>query len=102
MNAVRSGRATPTAPIAVSRYDDGAGIRSGSGDELFGSCAGLHGDKGVWKLIESGRHAVAESMAVDATFRWTWTTGTDYRALLAWRQVRSRPDDRHRSRIPRR
>ncbi len=69
------------APIAVSRYDDGRGHPFWFGRELFGELAGLHGDKGVWKLIESGRHPVRE---VDAAGNIPLDVDDwdDYRALL--------------------
>jgi molybdenum cofactor cytidylyltransferase len=70
------------APIGVSRYDDGRGHPFWFRRELFGELRGLHGDKGVWKLIESGRHPVID---VDAAGNVPpdvddWD---DYQALLA-------------------
>ena len=48
------------ADIAVCAYDDGIGHPFWFGSEVFGDLAGLHGDKAVWKLIESGRYRVHE------------------------------------------
>jgi molybdenum cofactor cytidylyltransferase len=70
------------APIGVSRYDDGRGHPFWFGRELFEELRGLHGDKGVWKLIESGRHPV---MDVDAVGNVPLDVDDwdDYQALLA-------------------
>jgi len=72
----------PAAPIGVSRYDDGLGHPLWLGRDLFGQLQGLHGDKGVWKLIESGRYLVTE---VDAIGKAPLDVNDweDYRALLA-------------------
>lgn len=39
--------------ISVCRYDDGLGHPFWLGRELFGTLAGLHGDKAVWKLVDA-------------------------------------------------
>jgi molybdenum cofactor cytidylyltransferase len=39
--------------LAVCRYDDGLGHPFWLGRELFGTLAGLHGDKAVWKLVDA-------------------------------------------------
>ncbi|MDX6292517.1 MAG: molybdenum cofactor cytidylyltransferase [Kribbellaceae bacterium] len=74
--------AGPAAPIGVSRYDDGRGHPFWFGHKLFGELGALHGDKGVWKLIESGRHPV---MDVDAAGNVPLDVDDwdDYQALLA-------------------
>ena len=46
--------------IAVSRYDDGIGHPVAFTREVFGDLASLHGDKGVWKLIERRAGEVIE------------------------------------------
>jgi len=48
------------APIAVSRYDDGIGHPFAFAREVFGELAELHGDRGVWKLIERRADDVVE------------------------------------------
>jgi molybdenum cofactor cytidylyltransferase len=48
------------APIAVCRYDDRRGHPFAFGREVFGELAQLHGDKGVWKLMERQPHLVRE------------------------------------------
>ena len=40
------------APLAVCRYDDGRGHPFAFSRAVFGELAELHGDKGVWKLLE--------------------------------------------------
>jgi molybdenum cofactor cytidylyltransferase len=42
------------APLAVCGYDDGRGHPIAFGRELFGDLGSLHGDKGVWKLVDRG------------------------------------------------
>jgi len=69
-------------PIAVCRYSDGIGHPFWLGRDIFGDLARLHGDKGVWKLIESNRFPVAELM-VDGTVPLDVDTWDDYARLLA-------------------
>jgi molybdenum cofactor cytidylyltransferase len=40
------------APLAVCRYEDGRGHPFAFRRDLFGDLADLHGDKGVWKLLD--------------------------------------------------
>jgi molybdenum cofactor cytidylyltransferase len=42
------------APLAVCRYDDGRGHPIAFARAVFGELASLHGDKGVWKLLDRG------------------------------------------------
>jgi molybdenum cofactor cytidylyltransferase len=70
------------APIAVCRYSDGLGHPFWLSRSVFGELAKLHGDKGVWKLIESGRVAVGE-LPVDGTVPIDVDTWDDYRRLVA-------------------
>jgi molybdenum cofactor cytidylyltransferase len=69
------------APIAVCRYRDGIGHPFWFARSVFPQLAELHGDKGVWKLIESGRHAVCE-VPVDADVPADVDTWADYESLL--------------------
>ena len=69
------------APIAVCRYRDGIGHPFWFARPVFPELAELHGDKGVWKLIESGRHAVFE-VPVDAEVPADVDTWADYESLL--------------------
>ncbi len=70
------------APIAVCNYDDGRGHPFWFGRATFDALRGLHGDKAVWKLIESGDWAVTEvSIAGDVPLDVdTWD---DYERLKA-------------------
>jgi molybdenum cofactor cytidylyltransferase len=70
------------APLAVCRYDDGRGHPFAFGRAVFDDLASLHGDKGVWKLLDRRAEDVVEvgapgSVPLDVD---TWE---DYRALLA-------------------
>jgi molybdenum cofactor cytidylyltransferase len=68
--------------IAVCRYSDGLGHPFWLGRRVFGELARLHGDKGVWRLAESGRFDVDE-LAVDAQVPIDVDTWEDYERLLA-------------------
>lgn len=50
----------PATEIMVCRYADGVGHPFWFSRTVFGELARLHGDKGVWKLVHSGRHPVRE------------------------------------------
>jgi molybdenum cofactor cytidylyltransferase len=71
-----------SAPIAVCRYDNGIGHPFWLSRSVFGELVMLHGDKGVWKLIESGRFTVDE-LRVDGSIPLDVDTWDDYRRLLA-------------------
>ncbi len=73
--------AGPAVDVMVCRYDDGIGHPFWFGRNVFGELLQLHGDKGVWKLIESGRHPVRE-LAVDGPVPLDVDTWDDYRRLL--------------------
>jgi molybdenum cofactor cytidylyltransferase len=90
--AAVSGPAAGSPPVAVTRYVDGRGHPFWFGRELFGELRRLHGDKGVWKLIESGRYAVTE---VDAAGNIPLDVDDwdEYRALLAQEQAEEQAGD---------
>jgi molybdenum cofactor cytidylyltransferase len=48
------------AALAVCRYDDGRGHPIAFARSMFGALANLHGDKGVWRLLDQGGQDVAE------------------------------------------
>ena len=73
---------TGEADITVCRYTDGVGHPFWFSRNLFGELSRLHGDKGVWKLIESGRYPVAE-LLVDRPVPLDVDTWEDYQRLLA-------------------
>ncbi len=72
----------PGADITVCRYDDGIGHPFWLCRSVFGVVRELHGDKAVWKLVESGRHEVRE-LLVDGRIPLDVDTWDDYRRLVA-------------------
>jgi molybdenum cofactor cytidylyltransferase len=70
------------ARAAICRYDDGRGHPIAFGRELFGDLAGMHGDKGVWRLLDRLADEVAE-VAVAGTIPLDVDTPEDYQAVLA-------------------
>ena len=74
--------AATESPIAVCRYDDGIGHPFWFGRDTFGDLADLHGDKAVWKLIESGKYPVTE-VPIAGPVPLDVDTWEEYEALLA-------------------
>jgi molybdenum cofactor cytidylyltransferase len=70
------------APIAVCRYRDGLGHPFWLSRTVFAALAELHGDKAVWKVIESRRFTVRE-IPVDGPVPPDVDTWDDYQRLLA-------------------
>ena len=68
----------------MCRYRDGPGHPFWFSRSLFADLATLHGDKAVWKLLESGRWSVVE-VAVDTPIPLDVDTWQDYQQLLASR-----------------
>jgi molybdenum cofactor cytidylyltransferase len=81
IDSLRAAAASAGAELAVCRYDDGRGHPFWFARSLFADLAGLHGDKAVWKLLESGRYAVAEAV-VDGAVPIDVDTWADYERLL--------------------
>jgi molybdenum cofactor cytidylyltransferase len=70
------------APLAVCEYDDGPGHPIAFAGSVFGELAALHGEKGVWRLldqraVEVARVPIAGSVPLDVD------TLEDYEAVLA-------------------
>jgi molybdenum cofactor cytidylyltransferase len=70
------------APLAVCHYSDGCGHPIAFARSTFAALADLHGDKGVWRLLdqragETARVPVAGRIPLDVD------TPEDYRAVLA-------------------
>jgi molybdenum cofactor cytidylyltransferase len=68
------------APLAVCRYDDGRGHPIAFARSVFGELAALHGDKGVWRMLDHGEVTevpVAGAIPLDVD------TPEDLRAVLA-------------------
>jgi molybdenum cofactor cytidylyltransferase len=70
------------APLAVCRYDDGRGHPFAFARAVFGELAALHGDKGVWKLLDRRAGDVGE-VVVPGTVPLDVDTWDDYQAVLA-------------------
>jgi molybdenum cofactor cytidylyltransferase len=70
------------APIAVTRYENGIGHPFALSRATFPALAALHGDRGVWKLIDRLGSAVAR-VRVEGQVPRDVDTEEDYLALLA-------------------
>ena len=80
VSALLAGRGD--APLAVCRYDDGRGHPIAFARGVFGSLADLHGDKGVWRLLDQRAGDVAEVPVAGPT-PLDVDTVEDYEAVLA-------------------
>ncbi len=69
------------APLAICRYDDGRGHPIAFGRSVFPALADLHGDKGVWRLLDQRAGEVAEVPVAGRVPRDV-DTPEDYRAVL--------------------
>ncbi len=70
------------APLAVCLYDDGRGHPFAFARSVFGELASLHGDKGVWKLLERSPELVRE-VRVPGPVPPDVDTWEDYEAVLS-------------------
>jgi molybdenum cofactor cytidylyltransferase len=69
------------APLAACAYRDGRGHPLAFARSMFGELAGLHGDKGVWKLMD--RHAgEVVDVEMDGPVPLDVDTWEDYRRVL--------------------
>jgi molybdenum cofactor cytidylyltransferase len=75
------------APLAVCRYDDGRGHPIAFARSVFGALADLHGDKGVWRLLDERADDV-RTVPVAGEIPLDVDTPEDYRAVLAALSVR--------------
>jgi molybdenum cofactor cytidylyltransferase len=71
-----------SAPIAVTHYDDGLGHPFALTRATFPALSALHGDRGVWKLIDRLGSVVAR-VRVEGKVPRDVDTEEDYRDLLA-------------------
>ena len=70
------------APLAVCAYDDGRGHPLAFDRSMFESLSNLHGDKGVWKLLDRFADEAVD-VAVAGPIPRDVDTWEDYEALLA-------------------
>ncbi len=69
------------APLAACAYADGRGHPLAFARGMFAELAALHGDKGVWKLLDRYEPQVAE-VAIDGLIPRDVDTWEDYEALV--------------------
>ncbi|MDQ3721986.1 MAG: nucleotidyltransferase family protein [Actinomycetota bacterium] len=70
------------APLAVCRYDDGRGHPIAFHHSVFAQLADLHGDKGVWRLLDE-RAADVVDVPIAGNVPLDVDTPEDYQAVLA-------------------
>ena len=70
------------APLAACAYEDGRGHPLAFARTLFAELASLHGDRGVWKLLDRHADEVAD-VPIAAPIPPDVDTWEDYEALLA-------------------
>ena len=71
-----------SAALAICRYDDGRGHPIAFARSTFGDLASLHGDKGVWRLLDERGDEVVE-VPVAGNIPLDVDTPEDYEAVLA-------------------
>jgi len=69
------------APLAVCRYENGDGHPIAFGRSVFGELAELHGDKGVWRLLDR-RSCEVERVPIAGPVPRDVDTPEDYQAVL--------------------
>jgi molybdenum cofactor cytidylyltransferase len=75
------------APLGVCRYDNGRGHPFWFARDVFDELTTLHGDKAVWKVLESGRYDVLE-VRQECPIPLDVDTWDDYETLLGQAEVR--------------
>jgi molybdenum cofactor cytidylyltransferase len=70
------------APLAVCRYEDQRGHPFAFERRIFEELANLHGDKGVWRLLDQRADDVVE-VPIDGSVPLDVDTPEDYEAVLA-------------------
>jgi molybdenum cofactor cytidylyltransferase len=70
------------APLAVCAYDDGRGHPLAFDRRIFPRLADLHGDKGVWRLLDERAEEVVE-VRIAGNVPLDVDTPDDYQAVLA-------------------
>lgn len=80
VTALRAGRGD--APLAACAYTDGRGHPLAFGRTVFGELAALHGDRGVWRLLDR-RGAEVVDVPVPGRVPRDVDTWEDYRLVIA-------------------
>jgi len=80
VTALLAGRGA--APLAACAYENGRGHPLAFARPLFAELASLHGDRGVWKLLDRHSAKVAD-VPIAAPIPPDVDTWEDYEALLA-------------------
>jgi molybdenum cofactor cytidylyltransferase len=80
VNALLAGRGD--APLAACAYENGRGHPLAFARATFADLEALHGDKGVWKLLDRHADDVVD-VSVPGTIPRDVDTDEDYRAILA-------------------
>ncbi len=70
------------APLAACGYEDGRGHPLAFARAMFGELSALHGDKGVWKLLDRAGSHVAD-VPVEGRIPRDVDTWEDYQAVLS-------------------
>jgi molybdenum cofactor cytidylyltransferase len=70
------------APLAACAYADGRGHPLAFARSMFGQLSALHGDKGVWKLLDRHASAVVD-VPIEGPVPLDVDTWEDYEAVLA-------------------
>jgi molybdenum cofactor cytidylyltransferase len=73
------------APLAACRYEDGRGHPLAFARSTFADLGALHGDKGVWKLMDRRADEVVD-VPVAGTIPLDVDTWEDYEAVLSMRR----------------
>ncbi len=81
VSTLRSECEAGSGSVGVCRYDDGRGHPFWFAHSVFGALEHLHGDKAVWKLLESGRWPITE-VVVPGDVPIDVDTWDDYARLL--------------------
>ena len=78
---IAAGPGAPDNAVMVCRYADGIGHPFWFSRDVFGELSQLHGDKGVWKLVQSVRYPVRE-ITVAGPVPLDVDTWDDYQRLV--------------------
>ena len=69
--------------VGVCEYDDGLGHPLWFARQMFGALEAMHGDKAVWKLVDSGPDADVVRVRIEGRVPRDVDTWADYEAILA-------------------